>query len=325
MVKITQGKVKRPLRIVVCGVEGIGKSTFASKYPDPLFIDLEGGTDSMDVKRTQRPQTWAELLQLIREIVADPSVCRTLVIDTGDQAESLCIKYICWKYKKDGLEEFGYGKGYVYLREEFEALLNELDKAVAAGINVVVTAHTHIRKFEQPDEQGAYDRYELKMSKNVAPLLKEWTDILLFANYKTFVITTETNSHKVAGGKRVMYATHNPCWDAKNRHGLPDEMDFDFKYIAHLFTDAPQAEQPPMERLRTLMEKAHITDAEIQRIVSEKGHYPADKPLSEYEEKFVEGWLIRHWDQIVPIIEAQRNKEQTTTETSTEDGGNSNG
>lgn len=29
-----------------------------------------------------------------------------------------------------------------------------------------------------------------------------------------------------------MYTTHHPCWDAKNRFGLPDEMPFDYAGIA---------------------------------------------------------------------------------------------
>lgn len=45
-----------------------------------------------------------------------------------------------------------------------------------------------MRKFEQPDEIGSYDRWEMKLTKNVAPLVKEWADMVLFANYKTFVV-----------------------------------------------------------------------------------------------------------------------------------------
>ena len=34
-----------------------------------------------------------------------------------------------------------------------------------------------------------------------------------------------------------MYATHNPAWDAKNRHGLPDMMPFEYSQIAHVIPD----------------------------------------------------------------------------------------
>ena len=312
MIKISKGKIKRPLRLVVDGVEGVGKSTFAAQFPDPLFIDLENGTDSMDVMRTQKPETWEELIQIVREVAADPSVCKTLIVDTGDWAEALCVKYICRKYKTDGLESFGYGKGYVYLREEFENLLRELDKVIAAGVNVVICAHAQIKKFELPDEAGSFDRYELKMSKNVSPLVREWCDIQLFANFKTYVIATENKNHSkgTGGTKRVMYASHTASWDAKNRHGLPDEMELDFKYIAHLFGDsvAPVQNDTPLTQLKALMEKSGVTEAELQKVVADKDKYPVDTPVSGYDSKFITGWVIKYWDQIMPLITANRNK-----------------
>ena len=310
MIKISKGKIKRPLRLVVDGVEGVGKSTFAAQFPDPLFIDLENGTDSMDVMRTQKPSNWEELLQIVREVAADPSVCKTLIVDTGDWAEALCVKYICRKYKTDGLESFGYGKGYVYLREEFENLLHELDRVVAAGVNVVICAHAQIKKFELPDEAGSFDRYELKMSKNVSPLVREWCDIQLFANFKTYVISTENkNRSKGTGGtKRVMYASHTASWDAKNRHGLPDEMELDFKHIAHLFGEiAPAQNDTPLTQLRALMEKSGVSEAELQKVVADKDKYPIDTPVSDYDSKFITGWVIKYWDQIMPLITANRN------------------
>lgn len=327
MIKISKGKIKRPLRLVVDGVEGVGKSTFAAQFPDPLFIDLENGTDSMDVARTQKPETWEELLQIVREVAADPSVCKTLIVDTGDWAETLCVKYICRKYKTDGLESFGYGKGYVYLREEFENLLRELDKVVAAGVNVVICAHAQIKKFELPDEAGSFDRYELKMSKNVSPLVREWCDIQLFANFKTYVIATENKNHSkgTGGTKRVMYASHTASWDAKNRHGLPDEMELDFKYIAHLFGDAVtpvQKADSPVEQLKALMEKSGVTEAELQKVVADKDKYPVDTPISDYDSKFITGWVIKYWDQIMPLITANRNNVNEPAGANNEGGNN---
>ena len=51
MLNVTSGIVARPVKCCVYGVEGIGKSTFASQFPDPLFFDLDGGTSRLDVKR----------------------------------------------------------------------------------------------------------------------------------------------------------------------------------------------------------------------------------------------------------------------------------
>lgn len=236
---ITRGKIVGAQKVVIYGPEGIGKSTFASKFPDPVFIDVEDSTKHMDVNRTDpKPSSWTMLLEQVRYFKANPHLLGTLVIDTADWAEILCINEICSKSQKSGIEDFGYGKGYVYLAEEFGRLLNLLNELVELKINVVFPAHAQMRKFEQPDEMGAYDRWEMKLQKKTAPLLREWADMVLFANYKTYVVNVDgqgvqKGKNKAQGGKRVMYTTHHNCWDAKNRHDLPEELDFDYSKIAH--------------------------------------------------------------------------------------------
>ena len=303
MLNISTGKIDRALKVVIYGSEGVGKTSLAAKFPNPLFIDTEGGTAHMDVRRIDRPQTWEELNAIVKEVAADPDVCKTLVLDTADWAEALCVNYVCQKYKQNSIESFGYGKGYTILGEEFGRLLSSLDAVIASGKHVVITAHAKMRKFEQPDEQGAYDRWEMKLSKQVAPLIKEWSDMVLFLNYKTFVVTTETNAKKAQGGKRVIYTSHHPCWDAKNRHGLPEEMDLDFQNIAHLFKTGGEPEpEKPIGKLLALMAEANVTEAELRQVVADKGHYAVDVPIDAYSEKFVSGWVLKYWPQILNLI-----------------------
>ena len=333
MLQISKGKQSRAQKIVLYGTEGIGKSTLAAQMPDPLFIDTEGGTAQMDVRRFA-PKDYTDLLSSIREVARTPGICKTLVLDTADWAEQSCIRDVCARYKKTGVEDFGYGKGYTYVAEEFQKLLKALDSVIAAGIHVMVTAHAKLRKIELPDEMGAFDHYEMKLSKQVAPLLKEWADLVLFANYKTYVVTTDTNTKKAQGGKRVMYTTHHTCWDAKNRHGLPDELPLDYRAIAHLFEDgaptqqtsAPQSAPPvaepqapaepptelpeeppkptPLDALRELMREAEISEYEVQDVVASKGHFAADVPLKQYPEEFITQWLLPNWEKIAAVITA---------------------
>lgn len=250
--EIIKGKIKRAKKVVVYGPEGIGKSTFASRFPDPVFIDTEGSTNDMDVARLPRPTSWTRLLEEIEYVEKNPGVYKTLVIDTIDWAEQLCVEHVCAKHNKSGIEDFGYGNGYVYTKEEFGRFLNRLTDVIEAGIHVVLTAHAQLRKFEQPDEMGAYDRWELKLGKKTqsqtSPLVKEWADMLLFCNYKTYSIAVDDKGkkHKAQGGKRVMYTCHHPCWDAKNRYGLPDECEFDYSVIAGIIGQTASEPQPKL-------------------------------------------------------------------------------
>ena len=261
MLNISSGRIEKPQKVVIYGPEGIGKTTFAAQFPDPVFIDTEGSTYHMDVKRTEKPQSWQQLMDQVKQIAGSPGICKTLVLDTADWAEMICTEAICARFQKKGIEDFGYGKGYVFLQEEFGRLLNALTEVINAGMNVVLTAHAKMRKFEQPDEMGAYDRWEMKLSKQVAPMVKEWADMVLFANYKTYVVAADDKGkkHKAQGGKRVIFTAHHPCWDAKNRHNLPEELPLDYASIAHCIPgsggepagnmpDVPQRQPAPVPR-----------------------------------------------------------------------------
>lgn len=310
MLKISNGRIARAQKVVLYGSEGIGKSTLAAMFPNPLFIDTEGGTAHMDVRRIAKPGTWVELMDILNEVSMTPDICGSLVIDTADWAEQLAVSHVCAKYKKAGLEDFGYGKGHTYLAEEFTPFFRALDRIIAAGIHVVITAHAKMRKFEQPDEMGAYDRWEMKLSKQVAPLFKEWCDMLLFLNYQTYVVTTENKSTKAQGGKRVIYTSHHPCWDAKNRHGLPEVLDLDYENIAHIFEKGEAKpvtpKETPLSQLRKQMEKEEITDEELRKVIAAKTRYEVSTPLEEYPDSFITGWVQKYWTQIVDVIKASR-------------------
>ncbi len=243
---ITRGRIKKALKVVLYGPEGIGKSTLAAQFPGSVFIDTEDSTAHMDVARFDKPSSWEMLKQQAQWVRQNPKEVGTLVIDTADWAEQMEIEDLCKKKGWDGLEGAGYGKGYTYSAEEFGKLLNILQGCVNAGVNVVITAHAALRKVEMPEEMGAYDHWEMKTSKKVAPMIREWADAVFFMNYKTVIVNVDgkgqtKGKNKAQGGRRVMYTNHTPFWDAKNRFGLPDELPLDFSSIAHIFQlSAPQ-------------------------------------------------------------------------------------
>ena len=352
---INTGKQHKPIKAVIYGPEGIGKSTFASKFPAPLFIDTEGSTSRMDVARTDTPSSLEMLRSMLVELSDNNHGYKTLVLDTADWAERLCVQAVCAKNGKSGIEDFGYGKGYTYVYEEMARILNVLTTIWEHGMNVVITAHAAIRKFEQPDEMGAYDRWELKLVNapkcNVCAMVKEWADMVLFANYKTYAVSVDKDGKKfkAQGGERVMYTTHSPCWDAKNRFDLAPELPFDYSQIAHLFSaqtaqpavsvpqtktepvqqPAPTAEPPKMpekvedikpeefetvverplnipdalpQALKDLMKSEKVDESDIRLVVSQRGYFPQDTPITNYPPDFIEGVLIGAWSQMLPLI-----------------------
>lgn len=349
--EVISGKIEKAKKCVLYGPEGIGKSSLAAQFPNPIFIDTEGSTTELIVDRLKKPSSWTELNQQVDWVKGQVGRYKTLVIDTVDWAERLTIEFVTSRANKQSITNFGYGEGFIQLEEEFGKFLNRLSDLVEIGINVVLTAHAKITKFEQPDEMGAYDRYELKLGNKTtaktASLTKEWADMVLFMNYKTFSVAADDKGkkHKGQGGVRTIYATHHPAWDAKNRHGLPDEFPLDYSYIAHIFnginqTQVPvQNNEPPMQQptqvptptqstqpvvdtvptnsapsntlelnpmipqaLRDLMMQNNVSEEEIQVVVSQKGYYPMDTPIINYDPSFINGVLVGAWQQVHGMV-----------------------
>lgn len=346
--QITKGKITVGTKFCIYGSEGIGKSTFVSQIPGVVFIDTEGSTNNMDVARYPSPANWAMLLSEVEDAIRNSNQMNALVIDTADWAERLLLDEVLEEKSLKSIADIPYGGGWEILKDRFSKLLTKLDVLKDKGVHVGFTAHAQMRKFEQPDELGAYDRWEMKTSKKVAPLIKEWCDILLFANYKTIVYATDDKGkkHKASGGQRVMYAAHHPCWDAKNRHGLPDEMPLDFQQVAALFQPIRKetaSEQPKPQvsvtftpppatnenvqnalnpeitteetqdayrdvpkKLADLMRAEGISPIEVKVAIAQRGYFPVDTPWDKYPADFVEGVLIGAWEQVKSMVMENR-------------------
>ena len=339
---ITGGTIPAPVKVVLYGVEGIGKSSLAARFPGAVFIDTEGGTKRLNVRRLPAPSSWQMLTEEVAAAAAGRVDCQTLVLDTADWAEKLCMAAVCQRLRVKGIEDIGYGKGYTYVKEDFARLLDGLEQVVASGRHVVVIAHAALSKFEQPDAVGSYDRWTMKTSKQVAPLLREWCDMLLFANYKTVVEKSgsgPTAKNKATGARRVLYTTHNACWDAKNRFGLPDEVPFDYESIRAIVDGstlpaaaarpapapkpAPKAAPAPAlaaqmdaarqsiaaaldalgwpAALRDLAAADGIDDEMLRHGVFQRGCLPEDMPVKDYPADFIEN-LVDKWPQWAAFI-----------------------
>lgn len=235
--KIERGVRRTPVRCVVYGTEGIGKSTLAAAFPSPVILDTEEGTHHLDVARVSIG-SWDELRAAVAEIGTSRGEFRTVVIDSADWAERLLVEALLKEHKKKSIEDFGFGKGFTHLAEGFGRLLTACDGLVGMGFNVVFVAHSKVQRTSPPDLQEGYDRYELKLTKQTAPLLKEWCDLLVFCNYETRTVEGSDGRAKAIGGKkRVMHAERAAAWDAKNRYGLEPVLPMEIEALAPIFAE----------------------------------------------------------------------------------------
>ena len=223
---ITSGRVAAPIKTTVYGPAGVGKTTFASGAPSPVFIPVEEGTNALDVQRFPQPETFQDVLDAVTELGSSEHKHKTLVIDTLDALEPLIWAHVCKSGGKASIEDFGYGKGYVAALEQWRILLSYLERLRAKKtMNVVLIAHAQIKKFQNP-EAADYDRWELKLAgKGASGLVTEWSDALLFATHEVVAATDKNERTRgVSTGERIARTVHGAAFEAKNRYSLPDPM-----------------------------------------------------------------------------------------------------
>jgi AAA domain len=236
---ISSGPIKRARRIGIHGPPAVGKSTLASQFPRPLFLDLEDGTSELNVTRIGI-SSFEGFETTCRTLFNDHQGIETLVVDPIDALEKLLRIQLNKKYKKSGIEEFSYGKGWIFLAEEFEQALGLLDVLITKNINVVIIGHTAVRRVYLPELTDPFDRYELQLYDRNAARLKQWLDALLFVNWRVRVQESSSGRMRGLGGKeRAIFTTYSAAFDAKNRVDLPERLPCEFAALAPLFANAP--------------------------------------------------------------------------------------
>ncbi len=237
MEQITSGIQMKPRRIMLYGTHGIGKSTFGSMSPSPIFIQTEDGLDQIAADKFPLTKSFEEIMESLRVLYKEPHKYKTIIVDSLDWLEKLIFIKVCEEHKKVNIEDIGYAKGYTFAlthwRKFFDAL-NALrnDKGMAC----ILIAHSKIETFQDP-ENDPYDRYAPKLHKHASSLCQEWVDEILFCNYKVYTKKSEEgfNKKRTTGkgdGERVMKTTERPSHIAKNRLNLPDELEFTWKTYA---------------------------------------------------------------------------------------------
>jgi hypothetical protein len=232
------GKQAVPPRIAIYGSHGIGKSTLASQFPRPIFISTEDGIASLDVTSFPQAKSIHDVVEAIKTLIKEEHNFKTVVVDTVDWLiEPLITASVNAQYDEKAQ---AYGKGQMYMAEEFREILQGLDTLrLRRGMNVVLIAHAAVVKFEDP-RTDPYDRYQPKLPKACNALLQEWVDVLAFVAFKVLIKKSEAkgfDSAKVRGtttGERMLHFVESPAYAAKNRYSCPNEVEMTIENLSKL-------------------------------------------------------------------------------------------
>lgn len=245
--KIHTGKRPAPPRLLVYGVEGVGKSNFAAQAPHPIFIPTEDGLSEIDCAAFPLAKTLPEVEKYLAALAKEPHDFQTVVIDSLDWLEQLIWDDLCRVSDATSIEKVdgGYGKGYIASLQFWRQILDALEMLhKQRNMAVILIAHARVERFEDP-ESNAYDRYTPRLNKHANAIITEWADAVLFAtrrfstkNEKLGFGQERTIAVGVGkdGGERILRTVGGPACIAKNRYNLPYEIDLSWD----VFYDALQ-------------------------------------------------------------------------------------
>lgn len=239
LAQVTRHGIGLPNRCITYGVEGVGKSSFGASAPKPIFLLTRGETGLMTLIDSGRvPETphlpelmiWQDLLGAVGALANEPHDYRTLVIDTVNGAERLCHEHVCQRdfggqWGRNGFT--AYMTGYVVALADWRLLLEALEQLRSKRkMSILALAHSRVITYKNP-EGPDYDRFSPDLHPKTWGLTHKWADMVIFANFAAFVEakSSDTRGKAKGGTRRVLFTTRTAAFDAKNRHGLPEQID----------------------------------------------------------------------------------------------------
>lgn len=304
---ISKGRKQKPINMILHGVHGIGKTTFATESPNPIFVTGEE-IEEIESAKFPKCESWDDYIKYLTYIRDETHDFKTLVIDTLDSIESLLWKKILQDDNSEDMARAmgGFGKGYTYATQRMTEMRDSFLVPIRdkKDMNIILLCHSTKNKFEDPLTQTSYDVYEMKLHKNgkgygAYTVFAEWVSIIAFANFEVFTVTGKKDGkdYAIGEGERRMFLTPKPAYDAKNRFNLPDEMPLSFEGLKKLVDNFfksntnPELESLKIELIQMVekIEDEQLRDQTINNIKSVSNDIERLKSAKKYIQGVING------------------------------------
>lgn len=274
--EIIKGKIKKPFNVILYGVPGIGKSTWAQGAPDPLFVGAEEN-DELEANRLKKCDSWEMFVSQIQWLVDKKPQYQTLVIDTLDSVEKLLHRQILSQDQKSSgsmaKAHGGYGRAFEQAESEMIKLRAQLQVLRDSGKGIVLLAHSNKTKQDDTHIGLQYDTYEMALQRKAQAVFVDWVSCVLFANYVVHR-ADDDNSDKVFAigqGERMVLTEKRPGFLAKNRYSLPFEMPLDFGFFFEKYNQFYEMDSPSVSPAEVYQQciglLSNISDEQLQQKV----------------------------------------------------------
>lgn len=269
---IQKGKKQKPFLITVYGSSGIGKTTFASEFENPIILDIEEGANEIGTDRVEGINSLKTFMAYLND--ASKSDYKTIVIDSLDHLENLIWKTVVEDHnhattgkKINNISDIAYGAGHKAALSYWQQV-KEILKETRKTKNIIMVAHSEIKTINDPHVDHPYDKHQIKIHQKAAELMKEISDAVLFAHYAIEIVkeSGKAKGKAYGDGERYLYTTENPGYQAKNRYNLPPQIKLGYEH----FMDALNSSGNNIENLKTKVQSliTQIKDEETKKKAS---------------------------------------------------------
>lgn len=223
----------RPVICTILGDAGMGKTSLAATFPNPIVIRAEDGLQG--VPSEYRPDALpllkepADLWNQLSALITEKHDYKTVVIDSITQLEELFIHHVVQNDPKQpkSINQAlgGYGAGYRAVGDMHQRVRRACQMLNDNGIHVVFIAHSDTVTIEPPDGEP-YTRYDLRMNKRSVSPYTDNVDVIGYIRLQTFTTGEGERKKAVSDGKRILTCHAVPSCVSKNRYGIEEDLPF---------------------------------------------------------------------------------------------------